>query len=334
MKASVWLGENKFEIQEINIPKLNDEQVLVKVERVGLCGTDVHITQGLFPSDPPKILGHEFSGVIVDVGSKVPKCNIGKRVACNTTSSCGNCNNCLNWQISRCLNSEKSTGAFAEFSIMHFSCAVEIPENMSFEIAAMTEPASCCFSGTEMVDYKDNSNVLILGSGIMGIFCQLFVMKKNIDCLVVSEPNKIRRDIAKSLGANFVLNPLSKNYQKELNAITGGVGFDILIEAVGNPELLKEGISKLRPRGQALMIGVHPEQTNLMSDLYDFHYREIKLFGSFGRGNYFDQTPEKINDFNLEKLVSKTYKLEEINEAIESTTNGEGMKYMIAPNKG
>jgi len=333
MKASVWLGENKFEIQDINIPKLNDEQVLVKIEKVGLCGTDVHITQGLFPSDPPKILGHEFSGIIVDVGSKVPKDRIGKRVACNTTSSCGNCNNCLNWQISRCLNSEKSTGAFAEFSVMHFSCAIEIPEKMPFEVAAMTEPAACCFSGTEMINYKDKSKVLIFGAGIMGIFCQLFILKKNIDTLVISEPNKIRRDIAKSFGANFVLNPLDKNYDEELNEISEGIGFDIFIEAVGKPELLAEGISKLRPRGQALMIGVHPEESNLKSDLYDFHYREVKLFGAFGRGNYFDQTPEKINEFNLKKLVSKTYKLEEINEAIESTANGEGMKYMISPNE-
>ena len=129
------------------------------------------------------------------------------------------------------------------------------------------------------------------------------------------------------------MDPFSDNYKEELNEITEKVGFDVLIEAVGNPKLLAEGISNLRPRGQALMIGVHPEESNLMSDLYDFHYREIKLFGSFGRGNYFDQTPEKINEFNLEKLVSKTYKLEEINEAIESTSNGEGMKYMIAPNE-
>ena len=333
MKASVWLGENKFEIQEINIPKLADEQVLVKVEKVGLCGTDVHITQGLYPSSPPKILGHEFSGVIVDVGSKILKDRIGQRVTCNTTSSCGNCINCLNWTISRCLNSEKSTGAFAEFSLMHSSSAIEIPKNMSFEVAAMTEPAACCLSGTEMIEYKDKSKILIIGSGIMGILCQLFVLKKDIDCLVVSEPNSLRRSIAKSLGANYVVDPFDNNYHEKLNEISEGIGFDIFIEAVGKPELLNEGISKLRPRGQALMIGVHPRESKLNSDLHDFHFKEIKLLGAFGRGNYFNKTPEKINEFNLEKLVTKTYKLEEINEAIESTAKGEGMKYMIAPNE-
>ena len=80
MKASIWLGEDKFEIINVEIPKLNEDEVLVRVEKVGLCGTDVHITQGLFPATPPKILGHEFSGVIVDVGSKVDTSNLDKRV--------------------------------------------------------------------------------------------------------------------------------------------------------------------------------------------------------------------------------------------------------------
>jgi len=331
MRALVWLGEDNFEIQNIDLPKLKDEQVLVSVEKVGLCGTDVHITQGLFPSNPPKILGHEFSGRIVDVGSKVLKDMIGKRVACNTTSSCGKCKNCENWQISRCINAEKTTGAFAEYSIMHYSSAVEIPDNMSFEVAAMTEPASCCFSGTEMIDYKKRPKILIFGAGIMGIFCQLFLMKKNIDSIAISEPNNLRRNIAKELGADHIINPSEKNYEEKLLEITNGEGFDVFIEAVGKPDLLSSGISYLSPRGQALMIGVHPEQSNLMSDLYDFHYREIKLFGAFGRGNYFNDTPKKINEFSLEKLVSKTYKLDEINDAINSTANGEGMKYMISP---
>tara|TARA_B100000700_G_scaffold228869_1_gene252925 strand:- start:16091 stop:17092 length:1002 start_codon:yes stop_codon:yes gene_type:complete len=331
MRALVWLGGDKFEIQNIDLPKLKDEQVLVCVEKVGLCGTDVHITQGLFPSDPPKILGHEFSGTIVDVGSKVSKDLIGKRVACNTTSSCGKCKNCENWQISRCINAEKTTGAFAEYSIMHYSAAVEIPDNMSFDVAAMTEPASCCFSGTEMIDYQNKPRVLIFGAGIMGIFCQLFLMKKNIEFIAISEPNDLRRNVAKELGADHIINPLEKNYEGKLQDLTDGNGFDVFIEAVGKPELLTSGISHLSPRGQALMIGVHPEQSNLMTDLYDFHYREIRLFGAFGRGNYFNDTPKKINEFALEKLVSKTYKLDEINDAIRSTAMGEGMKYMISP---
>ena len=79
MKASIWLGGDKFEIRDIPIPEIKEDEVLVKVQRVGLCGTDVHITQGLFPSIPPKILGHEFSGDIVNVGKNVDKSNLGKR---------------------------------------------------------------------------------------------------------------------------------------------------------------------------------------------------------------------------------------------------------------
>lgn len=331
MKASIWLGGDKFEIRDIPIPEIKEDEVLVKVQRVGLCGTDVHITQGLFPSIPPKILGHEFSGDIVNVGKNVDKSNLGKRVACNTTSSCGNCYNCKNWTISRCSNEVKSTGAFAEFSVMPISSAIEIPKGMSYEVAAMTEPASCCVSGTEMIDYKSDSKIFIIGSGIMGILCLKFVKEKSIDYIVVSEPNPIRRKMALEMGADFVVDPSSKSYEKDIKRLKGEHGFDIFIEAVGNPNLLSEGISYLRPRGQALMIGVHPEMSNLDYDLYDLHYREIKLFGAFGRGNYFSSVPERIENLGLEKLVTKTFNLEEINKAINLTAEGHGMKYMISP---
>ena len=333
MKASIWLGEDKFEIINVEIPKLNEDEVLVRVEKVGLCGTDVHITQGLFPATPPKILGHEFSGVIVDVGSKVDTSNLDKRVTCNTTSSCGICENCLNWNISRCLNSVDSSGGFAEFSVMPLSSTVEIPKKMSFEVAAMTEPASCCFSGTEMIDYKNKPKILIIGSGIMGILCMLFIKQKDIDFVVVSEPNPLRRKMALKLGADFVIDPNNKMSNKQLEDLTNSQGFDICVEAVGFPKLLDYGISKLRPRGQALMIGVHPEKSHLPSDLYDFHYREIKLIGAFGRGDYFNETPERIFNFGLDKLVSKIFSLDEINEALVATSKGEGMKYMISPHQ-
>jgi len=331
MKASIWLGKDKFEVRDVPIPEIMDDQVLVKVKKVGLCGTDVHITQGLFPSTPPKILGHEFSGKIVDVGKNVDKNNIGKRVACNTTSSCGNCHNCKNWTISRCSNEVKSSGAFAEFSVMPLSSAIEIPDNMSYEVAAMTEPASCCLSGTEMIGYKDDSKILIIGSGIMGILCLKFVKQKNIGYVVVSEPNPLRRKMALEMGADFVIDPRGENYQEDLEKLKGEYGFDVFVEAVGNPNLLAEGISHLGPRGQALMIGVHPEMSNLEYDLYDLHYKEIRLFGAFGRGDSFSSVPKIIESFGLEKLVTRTFNLDEINKAIDLTAEGNGMKYMISP---
>ena len=213
------------------------------------------------------------------------------------------------------------------------SSTIEIPKKMSFEVAAMTEPASCCFSGTEMIDYKNKPKVLIIGSGIMGILCMLFIKQKDIDFVVVSEPNPLRRKMALKLGADFVIDPNNKMSNKQLEDLTNSQGFDICVEAVGFPKLLDYGISKLRPRGQALMIGVHPEKSHLPSDLYDFHYREIKLFGAFGRGDSFNKTPERISNFGLDKLVSKIFSLDEINEALVATSKGEGMKYMISPHQ-
>ena len=102
MRALVWLGEDNFEIQNIDLPKLKDEQVLVSVEKVGLCGTDVHITQGLFPSNPPKILGHEFSGIVVDSGEA--DIAEGVRVTCDPNTWCGACSQCQRGRVNLCPN--------------------------------------------------------------------------------------------------------------------------------------------------------------------------------------------------------------------------------------
>jgi D-arabinose 1-dehydrogenase-like Zn-dependent alcohol dehydrogenase len=104
--------------------------VLVKIDTVGVCGTDVHITQGLFPATPPSVLGHEASGIIEDVGKGVKKNRIGDRVALNITSSCGKCEYCLNWTISRCKYSQNSTPFFAEYSIVPQMSAVKIPNEL------------------------------------------------------------------------------------------------------------------------------------------------------------------------------------------------------------
>ena len=151
MKQVTWQGGQNFTIDNVDDPIPPKGWVKVKIDTVGICGTDVHITQGLFPATPPLVLGHEASGIITDTGKNVNTKRIGQKVVLNTTSSCGKCDHCINWTISRCLDSQKSTPFFAEYSITPSQNAVQIPSNLDIEIACMTEPASCCLSGIRML---------------------------------------------------------------------------------------------------------------------------------------------------------------------------------------
>ena len=148
MKAMTWHGGAKFTLDDISDPEPMPGYVLVKLDTVGICGTDVHVTQGLFPKDPPMILGHEASGTIVDVGDGVADERIGERVCINHPANCYQCWYCRNWSLCRCENQPAiSNGYFAEYTAVASRSAVVIPESLDMETAALTEPAACCLSG-------------------------------------------------------------------------------------------------------------------------------------------------------------------------------------------
>ena len=211
--------------------------MVVKIDTTGICGTDVHITQGLFPSDPPSILGHEGTGIIVEVGDGVAKERIGERVVMDGSTHCFECWNCRNWNVSRCENSEdRSNGFFAEFVAVPNSGVVRIPDSLDIETAAMTEPAACCLSGVEMLDIPYRASGLVIGAGIMGLFTAAFMKSHGVETLVVSEPNKVRREMAKQFGADILHDPNDVDLEEVIADVTdNGRGFDVTAEAVGNP---------------------------------------------------------------------------------------------------
>ncbi|MGA0275472.1 MAG: zinc-dependent alcohol dehydrogenase, partial [Dehalococcoidia bacterium] len=252
MRAMTWHGGDNFTLDEVAIPSPEAGWVLVKIDSVGVCGTDVHITQGLFPSTPPKILGHESSGVIVEVGSGVEKSRIGERVTLNTTSHCGKCAACLTWSESRCENLEATSGMFAEYAVAPSQSAVKIPASLDLEQACLTEPASCCLSGAEMMSIGDNNVGVVIGGGIMGLFTLAFLKQRGVNTMIMSEPVSARREMATQFGADLLHDPSDSDLGEFVKDHNGGYGANIAAEVVGKPELVAKCVEVVRPRGQVL----------------------------------------------------------------------------------
>ncbi len=332
MKVATWHGGTRFTLDEAPDPSPGPGEVIVEVGTVGICGTDVHITQGLFPATPPAVLGHEFGGEIVAVGEGVDGGRVGQTVVCDLSTHCMECVECRDGRSHRCVNGKKTTGGFAQFATVPEPSALPVPVGLDLELAALAEPASCCLSGMEMFEMPEGAVALVIGGGVMGLFSLAFARMRGAEVAILSDPIASRREMAMQLGADIVHDPASGDLREVVDEATNGRGVHVAIEAVGKPKLVARAIELSRPLGNVLMIGVSPQGSTLPYDLYDLQYREIAIRGAFGRGSVFKKTLELLPKLDLHGIISDRYPLSRVAEAITASAEGRGVKFAVRPN--
>ncbi|MFL2664870.1 MAG: zinc-binding dehydrogenase [Dehalococcoidia bacterium] len=332
MKIAMWYGEKKFVIKESQIPKPLNDQLVVKIHSAGICGTDIHITQNLFPKEIPNVLGHEFSGVIHSVGPKLSKDFIGKKVTCTIHASCKECESCKNWSLMHCENSTRRDGAFAQYLLIDYGQAYFLNDKFDLEMASFVEPLACVISNINMIDLSNKKNALVIGGGLLGLFAVSILKLRGVDNIMLSEPKKTRRNLGLEMGASIVIDPNKEDIKEFVYNSSNNKGVDLCIEAVGIPELLAGAVKLVRPKGKIIMIGVSPKGKIFPVDLYDLHYKEISISAAMGAGNSFEEALDTITMVYNPKLVAKRFSLNDIKKAFIEAENGEGVKYLISPN--
>jgi threonine dehydrogenase-like Zn-dependent dehydrogenase len=195
----------------------------------------------------------------------------------------------------------------------------------------LTEPASCCLSGAEMMRVDDNGIGVVVGGGIMGLFTLAFLKQQGVERMIMSEPVAARREMATQFGADLLHDPAEGDLTEFIKDHNHGWGANIAAEVVGQPGLVAKCVEVVRPRGQVLMIGVNPEGAPLPVDMYDLHYREVTLKGAFGRGDVFARTPSEIDKLDLGGVISGRYELQDVPQAIVDSGEGKGVKFVIKP---
>jgi L-iditol 2-dehydrogenase len=328
VKVATWRGGPRFTLDEVPDPSPGPGQALVAVRAAGICGTDVHATQGLFPWQPPLVLGHEYTGVVADVGRGVSRRLVGQAVACEPSYGCGRCPECAEARVSQCPRCTR-VGGFAERVTLPVACLHPLPRGLDPVTAAMTEPASCCLSGLEMFRMPRGATVLVIGGGIMGLLTMVLARRRGARRLILSDPLAERRAMAKRLGASVVLDPASESLADRVRELTKGRGADVVCEAVGKPELVAEALKLVRPNGVLQLVGVNPKGSHLPLDLWDVHYREISIHGAFGRGRSFRRALALMPKLRVKALATARFPLDRIEEAFAHATAGRGVKTMI-----
>jgi L-iditol 2-dehydrogenase len=328
MKVATWRGASRFTIDDVPDPTPGPGQALVAVHAAGICGTDVHATQGLFPWKPPLVMGHEYTGVVQDVGPGVSRRLVGRTVGCEPSYGCGQCADCAEGRVSQCTRCTR-VGGFAERVVLPVACLHALPGGLDPVTAAMTEPAACCLSNLEQFRMRRGATVLVIGGGIMGLLTMLLARHRGAEQLILSDPIAERRAMAERLGASAVIDPTKESLRERVLGLTRERGADVVCEAVGKPELVAESLTLVRPGGVVQLVGVNPKGSTLPLDLYDVHFREVRLHGAFGRGTAYRRALALMPKLGVEPLVTAKFPLEGIEEAFAHATAGRGVKTII-----
>jgi L-iditol 2-dehydrogenase len=330
VRVATWLGDSRFGLDDVPDPVPGPGQVLVAVDTAGICGTDVHATQGLFPWKPPLVMGHEYSGVIAGVGPGVSRRLVGRAVACEPNHGCGECPECREHRVSHCPRIVRA-GGFAERVVLPARAVHAVPEGLALATAALAEPAACCLAGLEMIRMPRAAAVLVIGGGIMGLLTLAIARRRGAARAILSDPIAERREVARQLGADHVVDPSREDLRAVVAGLTGGRGPDLVCEAVGKPELVAEALAIVKPMGIVQLVGVNPKGRTLPVDLYDIHFRELRIQGAYGRGTAFRRALALLPALRVESLVTARFPLARIAEGFAHAAAGRGIKTVVSP---
>jgi L-iditol 2-dehydrogenase len=342
MKASVVYGVNDIRVVEVPTPRAGPGEVLVRVASCGICATDVKILGGSgLPKKLPTILGHEAAGVIAALGDGVSGLEIGQRVAVYPIAACGECFFCRQGRHPLCLEpyglAHGADGGFAEYllvprQIVRLGGVLGIG-NLSFDLAAMIEPFSCCLSAAEQCSTRAGDHVLVVGCGPLGLMHA--IVSKALGARVIAlDVNESRLAQAARVGADVTLNPEKTDVFQEVRKLTG-VGADVVIAAVGAAAVVEQYLPLVRNGGVFNIFGGTPKGETIRLDPRWLHYGEIVLTGTFAASlRHFKRSLEFVreNAEAVSKIISARCGLEGIPSAVEQVKVGTALKTILMLN--
>lgn len=286
MKAGVVYGKNDIRYEEIEKPTIGENDVLIKVKYTGICGSDVPRVNDGACHFFPNVLGHEFSGVVEEIGSNVTNIKCGDRVAGVPLIPCKQCDDCKSGNYALCKHysfiGSRRFGSFAEYVVVPKENAVVFDEEVSFEQGAFFEPATVALHGLQRCDYKSGKTVAILGCGTIGLFtmqwAKIFGAKKIVVFDIVQE----KLDLAMELGATHSICTLSEDYMEKAFDLTEGKGFDYIYETAGNTVTMKMAFELAANKGEICFIGTPTKELSFtVKEWENMNRKEFRLTGSW-----------------------------------------------------
>lgn len=341
MKSAVFYGKHDLRVEEHEMPKVGPKDVLIQVKACGVCGTDVHIYEGdkgAAEVTPPTILGHEFSGVIAEVGSEVTNYKAGDRVCIDPNCYCGACEPCRNGVAHYCEHmigyGTTVNGGFAEYCAVNERQVYKLGDNTSFEQGAMTEPVACCLHGMDMCEIRPGHQVVVIGGGMIGLLMLQLSRLAGAAKVALLEPVESKREVGKKLGADICIDPLHEDVKARLKE-EGMTWVNTVIECVGRPSTIEQAIDIAGNKAVVMMFGLTKPDETISVKPFEIFRKELVLKASYINPYTQKRALDLIDSGRLD-VSSMVYEVADLDELADILSKPELRakgKYIISPEK-
>lgn len=306
-----------------------------------MCGTDVHIYEGdkgAAEVTPPTILGHEFSGVIAEVGSEVTNYKAGDRVCIDPNCYCGACEPCRNGVVHYCEHmigyGTTVNGGFAEYCAVNERQVYKLGDNTSFEQGAMTEPVACCLHGMDMCEIRPGHQVVVIGGGMIGLLMLQLSRLAGAAKVALLEPVESKREVGKKLGADICIDPIHEDVKARLKE-EGMTWVNTVIECVGRPSTIEQAIDIAGNKAVVMMFGLTKPDETISVKPFEIFRKELVLKASYINPYTQKRALDLIDSGRLD-VSSMVYEVADLDELADILSNPELRakgKYIISPEK-
>lgn len=340
MRSAVFHGKCDIRIEEREIPRIGPQEVLIKVMACGVCGSDVHIyegDQGSTTTVPPLIQGHEFAGIVTEVGSEVKNCKVGDRVCADPADNCNECYYCASGMMGHCEHmgaiGTNIDGGFSQYCKVKAKLVHHLADDVTFVEGAMAEPLACCINGADRSDIKVSDNVVVYGGGMIGLLLLQLAKLKGASKVVLVEPVEEKRKVAEKLGASLTINPMEQNVKETLLA-NGIAHVQVVIETCGLKSTSEEAIDIVDRRGTVVLFAVTAVESAMQLKTYQLFQKELTVKGSYCSPYDMGRAVELINAHRIDvtSMLAGKEPLEGLVPILSDPKVRAKGKYVILPN--
>lgn len=341
MKAAVFYGVHNLRVQARELPEVTPGHVLLRVAACGICGTDRHIVHGDYDTHPPVILGHEYAGEVVAVGEGVSRLQKGDRVAVDPNMPCGVCRFCRRGDIYLCESllalGVDVDGGFAEYTLTPQQQCYLLPDAVSSLAGAdwplwgaMTEPLACCLRGIDRANIKAGDTVVVIGGGAIGLMLAQLARLRGAARLLLSDPIPARREMARALGVDAAIDPLTEDPLATNAALVGGA--DVVIEAVGSRTTTQQAVAWSAPGATILWFGVTPPGHTIPVEPNEVFRKELSIRGARMNPYTHDRALALLasGQVQVEPLITRTIDLDALPGVLLAPPGGD-VKTVVVP---